>query len=305
VVLQTLVAETVQFLRASIPSSIEIRQRFEAESTGVFADPTQLNQVLVNLCTNAAQAMKQGGVLTIRIAEVEVDEAAASRNPDLRPGPYALVSIADTGTGMSPEILARIFEPFFTTKPGGEGTGLGLSVVHGIVQNHDGAVAVRSVEGEGSTFDVYLPRIPVAAESGQAETGEAAGGTASVLFVDDEPMIRELASESLSMLGYRVETAVNGGDALEKFRAAPGAFDLVVTDYTMPDMNGIDLAEKLVGIRPGIPIILCSGFMPALTPAGVKESIIRRFLLKPLTMKELGSAIRECLQGKAPESPPG
>jgi PAS domain S-box-containing protein len=296
VVLQPLVRETMQFLRASIPSSIEIRQAIEAESTGVLADATQLNQVLVNLCTNAAHAMKGGGVLTVRLAEVEVDEEVASALPGLRTGPYALLSVADTGTGMTPEVKARIFEPFFTTKAKGEGTGLGLSVVHGIVQNHEGVVSVRSVEGQGSTFDIYLPRIEIAEEAGARGAEALPRGSESVLFVDDEPMIRDLASESLSLLGYRVVTAVNGADALARFQAAPDAFDIVVTDYTMPDMNGIALAEKLVGIRPGLPIVLCSGFMPALTPAGVKGDNIRRFLMKPLTMRELGTAIRELLQ---------
>jgi Na+/proline symporter/signal transduction histidine kinase/CheY-like chemotaxis protein len=304
VLLQGLVRETMQFLRASIPASVELRQKIAPEPTGVFGDATQLNQVLVNLCTNAAQAMRGGGVLTVRLSPVDVDEAMAATHPGLRVGPHALLSVSDTGTGMSRAVQARIFEPFFTTKPKGEGTGLGLSVVHGIVQNHDGIITVYSEEGKGSTFNVYLPRVAVSSGGAEAAAETPPSGNEAILFVDDEPMIRELAVESLSLLGYDVTAAVNGTDAMEKFRESPKKFRIVVTDYTMPDMNGVVLSGMIHKLEPGLPVILCSGYMPTLSAEEVKSHGIRRFLLKPLTIKELGKAVHSCLHGGEDCVPP-
>jgi CheY-like chemotaxis protein len=259
----------------------------------LFADPTQMQQVLMNLCTNAAHAMEpEGGVLRISLADAHIDEGSALLEPGLVPGDYVRLSVADTGHGMPPWVLNRIFEPYFTTKETGKGTGLGLSVAHGIVKAHGGAFKVSSAVQQGTVFDVYLPMV----KAEEQEAGKAdlplVGGTGRVLFVDDEPALTLMGRKILGRLGYTVQTANTPVEALEAVRADPAGFDLVITDLTMPEMTGTELAEKLLAIRPDLPVVLCTGFSDRVNDDTLKAMGVRGLLLKPLTIQELAHAVR-------------
>ena len=245
--------EGLKMLRASLPSTIEIRQRIQGDSGKILANPTQVHQVLVNLCTNAAYAMQEeGGVLGIDLARMDMDAATAALHPDLRPGPYVRLTVSDTGHGIAPEVVERIFDPYFTTKEKGEGTGLGLAVVHGIVSDYGGAIEVNSKPGEGSKFHVYFPRIEldVREESETVETLPT--GHERILLVDDEESLVEMGKEMLEYLGYSVVRKTSSIDALALFRQEPDGFDLLITDMTMPVMTGDKLAREVTKIRsPG------------------------------------------------------
>jgi len=259
--------------------------------------------VLINLCANAAHAMREtGGRLEVRLEAVEVDEALTAQHPELPPGPYACITVIDTGHGMRREVLERIFEPFFTTKEPGEGTGMGLALVHGIVTNHGGTVRVASVVGQGTTFTVYLPR---SADIGQAEASQQGKHLPSalpeaerVLFVDDEPSLASLGQAILERLGYEVVVCTSSTKALEVFGAAPQRFDLVITDQTMPHMTGERLAQALRRLRPDIPIILCTGFSHVMHAERAQELGIDAFLMKPLAMQELAQTIQQVMAAR-------
>ncbi|MBI5186420.1 MAG: response regulator [Nitrospinae bacterium] len=288
--------EALKLLRASIPSTIEIRENIDLRSDIALADPTQIHQVVMNLCTNAAYAMREkGGVLGIELKPFEVDPDFASSHVSLREGEYLRLTVSDTGHGMEKAILERIFEPFFTTKKRGEGTGLGLAAVYGIVKNLGGAVSVYSEPGRGTSFHVYLPRATEKEAEEMAFLRPIPRGTERILFVDDEEMLVEMGQRTLERLGYKVTAKAGSLEALEAFRAAPADFDLVITDQTMPNMAGDALARELLGVRPDIPIILCTGFSHAVTPEKAKALGIREFLMKPLLARELGEAIRRAL----------
>ncbi len=294
-----IVKETLNLLRVSIPSTVEIRSRIESRNM-VLADPTQIHQVLLNLCGNAAHAMSEtGGVLDVKLADVDVDADFASRCPPMRSGAYLKLTVSDTGHGMSEEVLARIFDSYFTTKKIGEGTGLGLAVVQGIVKNHGGVIAVESQPGKGSTFDVFLPRYESrecdAAAPVEGSSGGLPGGRECILFVDDEESLCYLGRELLSLLGYEVVTRKSGVEALNAFQARPDKFDLVITDFTMPKMTGLDLAEQLIAVRADIPVILCSGDIPSITPEKVEDLGIRELIAKPMVINDLAAAIRRVL----------
>lgn len=290
-----IVREALHFLRASLPSTIAIRERITSDSALVPADPTQIHQVLMNLCSNAAHAMRETG------GELEVSLAAANFDPEdfepaLLPGPYVKLTVKDTGHGMEREVMDRIFDPYFTTKGPGEGTGMGLSVVHGIVANHGGSIGVRSKPGVGTTFEVFIPRIDHAPESNESEACEPLPvGTEQILLVDDEEIIVEMEQLMLERLGYQVTATTGSLEALEAFRAAPGRFDLVITDQTMPNMTGAELCKKLLSIRPDIPIILCTGFSDLVTPEKAQAMGIGAFMRKPPARRELARAIRRLL----------
>ncbi|OPY70849.1 MAG: Blue-light-activated protein [Syntrophorhabdaceae bacterium PtaU1.Bin034] len=297
--LGSVVKETVKLLRASLPATVDIRTNVNKESGFVLADLTQMQQVVMNLCTNAAFAMRQkGGKMVIDLSDFAFSSQEKAPYPDLAPGSYVKLTVSDTGEGMTPAVAERIFDPFFTTKPKGEGTGLGLSVVHGIVTSHGGAITVSSEPGEGSTFDIYLPKY----QEDQSETsgngdGEGAvpGGRETILFVDDEEALADLGSEILGELGYNVVTRTNSRDALALFRLDPSRFDLVVTDQTMPDLTGIDLAREVMVVKPDIPVILCTGFSHLVDADSARAAGIRGFVVKPLTKKEIALAIRKVL----------
>lgn len=294
------VTELVEMLRATVPPSIEIETR-SVQDCVVMADYTQLHQVLMNICTNAVQAMQgERGLLEIALDQVELDENSARLVHDIKPGLYQRITITDNGRGIPPGVLERIFDPFFTTKKKGEGTGLGLSVAHGIIKNHNGKITAYSEPGKGTTFSIYLPVL-----QSQDETGAAAPtaarlptGTESILYVDDEELLTEVGSHILGALGYRVNGLVSSLAALEAFRKNPAAYDLVVTDLNMPKMTGVELAREIHGIRSDIPIILCTGFSERVS-ADVYQNIgVRKLIMKPIVAKEIAKVVRGVLDQK-------
>jgi|GEM_PF-698053 len=297
--IKLLLKEAIKFLRSSIPTTVEINQNLTEESCNIIADPTQMHQVIMNLCTNASHAMKEtGGTLKIALANVELAKDEIPNHPDLQTGHYVKLTISDTGHGIDPALIQRIFDPFFTTKSVDEGTGLGLSVVYGIVKSHGGIINVYSEPDKGAAFHVYLPRITYGEDMKVDRRKPVTGGTERILFVDDEPALVDLGRRMLSSLGYVVESVLSSVEALDKFNTKPDSFDLVITDMTLPKMTGIDLSRKLLEIRPGIPIILCSGIKEPETEAQAKSLGIKAYIMKPLTKRELANAIRNTLDGE-------
>jgi len=294
-----IVKEALKLLRASLPTTIDIRQDIKSQSGLISGDPTGIHQVLMNLSTNAGHAMREkGGVLEVRLVDEDLDAGAASVHPDLKPGPYLTLTVSDTGCGMDPEVMERIFDPYFTTKEVGEGTGMGLAVVHGIVESHGGAVAVDSTPGKGATFQVFFPRI-------KTEEVEEAGiveplptGRERVLFVDDEKALVDIGKQILERLGYEVVARTSSIEALEAFKAQPHRFDLVITDQTMPNMTGEDLAKELMRIRPDIPVILCTGYSHMISEDKAKAMGIRAFIMKPILRHDIAQTIRRVLDQK-------
>ena len=298
-VLLSPIAENVaSLLRASLPETIEIRLDLQTGTGTVYADPTQIYQVLMNLCTNAAHAMREkGGILDVSLSEVEMDAAALAGLPEISPGDYLRMTVSDTGEGMSPEVLDRIFDPYFSTKERGEGTGLGLSVIHGIMKSHGGAITVRSKPRKGTTFHVYLPLLKHRAEL-EEQIGvfePLPGGNERILFVEDEEDMVFLVGQLLESLGYEVITRANGMDALSLFREQPDRFDLVITDMTLPGMRGERLAEQIKKIRHDTPIILCTGFGEDITEERARKMGIGEIILKPLVNIDLTKTIRKVL----------
>ena len=295
--IKILIKETVKFLRSSISSAIEIRQQITDESCNILADPTQMHQFIMNLCTNAAHAMKRtGGILNIELSNVELAQGDLPHLPDLQPGHYVKLAVSDTGHGIDPDNIQRIFDPFFTTKSKDEGTGLGLSVVFGIVKSHGGFINVASKLDQGATFNVYLPGIIHEEITNVPIQGKVIGGKERILFVDDEPALVDMGKRMLSSLGYDVTGVLNSVDAMNLFYSEPQRFDLVITDMTLPKMNGIVLSRKILKIRPEIPIILCSGIREDSTEEQARALGIRSYLTKPLTKRELAHAIRQALE---------
>lgn len=292
------VEEGLKLLEASLPTTIEICQEIEYSSCTVIADPTQIHQVLVDLCVNATHAMREkGGVLEVSLADVELDADAVAQYPNLSPGSYLRLSVRDTGCGIDPQIIDRIFEPYFTTKGLAEGTGMGLAVVHEIVKSHGGMITVQSELGKGTTFHLFLPRI----ESEVTPEAEASGplptGNERILFLDDEEATVDMVIQTLERLGYEVTATTSSIEALEVFQAQPNKFDLVITDQTMPNMTGEQLSKELMRIRPDIPIILCTGYSEQITEEKAKSMGIREFVMKPLVARELAETVRKVLDG--------
>ncbi|OPX93957.1 MAG: Blue-light-activated protein [Syntrophorhabdus sp. PtaB.Bin006] len=295
--LSAIMKETLKLLRASIPTTIRIEDRIQDESDLILADPTQIQQVLMNLSTNAAYAMRdKGGMLSLelnecRLAEGEIPEAPSGR--------YMRLAVRDTGVGIQPDVIDKIFDPFFTTKQREEGTGLGLSVVHGIVHQCEGHITVESEPEKGTTFNVYFPKIME--ESAENVPAEEAipRGRERILFIDDEEMLVEMGQGLLEKVGYEVVTTTSSIEALSLIRDDPSQFDLVITDQTMPDITGISLAREILVVRPDIPIILCTGHSESVSSEKVKEMGIREFLMKPLTKRELVGAIGRVLDANS------
>jgi len=288
--------EALRLLRAAIPASIEIDAVVDPNLPPVLADATQIHQVVMNLASNAAAAMAGGpGRLRVRCSEVELDAATAT-DAGVSAGRFVSLSIEDSGCGMPPEILERIFDPFFTTKGPGEGTGLGLSVVHGIVRAHEGVILVDSRVGEGSVFRIYFPALaehePLRPRT-RATTHEGHGE--HVLCVDDEPALIELLRDQLIALGYRVTAHVSPLEALADFLAHPLDFDVMLTDLTMPGMSGADLAERILKVRPDLPIVMATGYGNVMTEDRARDMGLRPLLYKPFTMSVLGDAIQDAL----------
>jgi PAS domain S-box-containing protein len=291
-----IVKEAVTLLRASIPTTIEIRQHVDPRDMVALANHTQIHQIIMNLCTNASHAMrKQRGILEIKLTRSEIAADSPLISLELTSGAYLKLEISDTGHGIDHANLNRIFDPFFTTKEVAEGTGLGLSVVYGIVKNHNGAITVDSVLGSGSTFTVYLPALQHQDAKEELVTEVIHRGNESILFVDDEPMIAALGSEMLRKSGYNVTYSTDSAQALEIFTENPDAYDLVITDMTMPCMTGIDLAKDIWAIRPDAPVILCTGYSNMIDEEQAKKEGVRRFIMKPLRNRELTKAVRDVL----------
>jgi two-component system cell cycle sensor histidine kinase/response regulator CckA len=290
-----IVNEALKLLRASLPSTIQMQNTIQS-NLAVMSDPTNIHQVIMNLCTNASHAMqKNGGLLEVNLLDVELDEDFAKQHPGITPGKFVELTVSDTGHGMAPEVLDRIFDPFFTTKKKGEGTGMGLSVVHGIVKSHGGTLTVESYPEKGTVFKAFIPAI----ESEWVPQNESADlmvtGREHILFVDDEAFQADIAQQMLSRLGYRLTTCTSSNGALELFRQSPQEFDLVITDMTMPHMPGDVLARELISIRPDIPIIVCTGYSDRMDSEIADEIGIRELVMKPVVMKEIAQIIRRVL----------
>ena len=293
--LPEVVTEALQLVRGSAPPAVQVIAHLDGDARFILADATQLYQVVMNLCTNAVQAMGDaGGELLVTVGAVHADAEFARRHPPLREGECVRLTVADTGPGMPQGVMDRLFEPFFTTKAPGVGTGLGLSVVHGVVQNHEGAIVVESRPGAGTTFEVYLPAVGAPSGVGELPVSDKVTNPAlgrRILFVDDEASIARLAQVMLKSLGHTATTFGNPADGLAALQAEPGGFDLVITDLTMPGMTGVDLARGIRQVRSDIPIILSSGYADEVPEETLKGLGIVEVLPKPFQMQTLGGAV--------------
>ncbi len=291
-----IVKEALKLLRASLPSTIEIRQHIEAKTGIVGANPTQIHQVLMNLCTNSAHAMREnGGILEVGLRNLEIGSSEADEYLNLPPGTYLRLSISDTGHGMSAEVRERVFDPYFTTKKKGDGTGLGLAVVHRIVKDHGGTITVYSEPGRGTTFHVYLPVIEHSLEPQKEIESPLPRGHERILFVDDEPTLVNIGKQMLEGLGYEVIARTSSIEGLQLFKAQPERFDLVITDMTMPHLTGDRLSQEIMKICPDIPVILCTGFSERITKQKAGEMGIKAFAMKPIVIQDLAMTVRKVL----------
>jgi PAS domain S-box-containing protein len=293
-----IVEEVVNLLRATIHPNIEIGSKIEADRV-VMGDSSQLHQVVMNICTNSVQAMQDdGGLLEITLDTIEIDPKSAELVSELTSGTYQRITISDTGHGMTNDVLDRIFEPFFTTKEQGSGTGLGLSVAHGIIKKHGGKTTAYSELGKGSTFSIYLPVMEtgIDAESKAKAPLETPKGNESILFVDDEELLVDVGSQVLASLGYQVTCYTSALKALGAFKRDPQGFDVVLTDMNMPKLSGLDLANELIKIRPDIPIVLCTGFSERISASQSESLGIRKIIMKPMVARDIALAVREVLE---------
>ncbi|MCP4623066.1 MAG: response regulator [bacterium] len=296
--LTPVVKEVLKFMRASLPTSIEIRQKLKG-TPAVLADPTQIHQVIMNLCTNAGQAMHdKSGILEVGLEMMELDSEFTGRYPGLQPGAHIKLTVSDTGHGISSELAERIFDPFFTTKERGEGTGMGLSVVHGIVKSHGGIITVYSNPGKGSIFIIFLPAIERGPEQDIMPEKALTGGTESILFIDDEKPLVKLGESMLGAFGYKVTGVSSSTEALERFRQNPDQFDLIITDLTMPNITGDRLAKEFLKIKPDIPIILCTGFSASIDENTAIAMGMRAFVKKPILRRHISETIRKVLDSE-------
>lgn len=291
------IKEGIRFLRSALPANIVIQSEIQENLPDVEADPTQMHQVLMNLATNAGHAMREkNGILTIRLKALEIESDFASTHPPLLPGPHVHLQISDNGHGMPPDVLQRIFEPFFTTKPQGEGTGLGLSVVYGIVKAHGGSIHVYSQPGVGTTFHLYFPASPSAAAAVEAAREEMPCGKGErILFVDDAPTMCRLAEQILARLGYVVTSLTSPEEAINLFGWDSHSFDLIITDFTMPGVNGIELLDAIRKIKPNIPVVLSSGLLSAELHAIAQHKGVKVFVPKPFTPSMLAMAVNRAI----------
>jgi len=292
-----IIKETVKLLRSTLPPNIRVREDIAEECPYVIADPSQIHQIIMNLCTNAYHAMEdKGGILTVGLKPICIGEKDRKPCPDMFPGKYLKISVSDTGCGMTREVMERIFDPYFTTKETGKGTGLGLAIVHGIVKAHEGHISVYSQLGKGTVFEICLPRQDkMTAVPAFISEGPAPGGNERVLLVDDELSIVRMLQSMLEELGYRVKARTSSVEALAAFQAGPENFDLIITDLTMPNMSGMELSKEVTEIRKEIPVILCTGFSEILSEEKQRAVGIRKIIMKPVVRMELAKVIREVL----------
>lgn len=289
--------EAIKLLRATLPATIEIQQHIDVELDMVAADATQIHQILMNLCTNASHAMqKNGGVLDINLDEIEFDSKIKIQYPAIMEGKYLRLTVSDTGHGIPKEEIEQIFDPYFTTKEKGEGTGLGLAVVHGIVKSHNGHIRVYSKPGKGTTFHIYLPLIKTISIKEVVTTfDDLPTGNEHILFVDDELQIIDVQKQILEKLGYTVTAITSGLEALEAFQSDQNSFDVLITDMTMPKMTGDKLIQQIKKIRPDIPVVLCTGFSEKIDEAKASDLDIDAFILKPVDKTKLAETLRKVL----------
>ncbi len=289
-------AEALKLLRASIPTTVEIRSDLASDGT-VMADPGEIHRILVNLCTNSYLAMRErGGLLTIGLREISLDDGFCAGHPGVRPGRFMRLTVADTGHGMPPEVMARIFDPYFTTRAGEGGTGMGLAVVHGIVSKRGGAITVESEPGRGATFDIYLPLAAGETAMDKDALKVPLQGTGRILVVDDDLQISELMERQLTILGYQVKAFTGSPAALAAFEKEPDAFDLVITDMTMPGMTGDLLMFRLRAIRPDIPVVLCTAYSEWMPPEKARALGVDEFVAKPYALADLSRVIRRLIE---------
>ena len=294
----TVVKESLKLMRASIPTMIDIQQSIPAKPSTIFGDPTEIHQIVINLCNNASHAMKEtGGILKVEISEVSLNEDSAFRYEALSPGDFVRLTVKDSGEGITPDVLENVFEPYFTTKEFGEGNGMGLSVVYGLVKKCKGAIKIDSIVGKGTTVEVLFPKIEEETPAEEKIEGELPKGNERILLVDDDPSIVSMICQMLERFGYTVTSMTDSTTALERFKSAPDDFDLVITDMSMPKMSGDQLAAELMKIRKDVPILLCTGHSDAVDEKKARQIGIKGFAMKPLDMSKLASAVREALDG--------
>jgi len=297
--LEPIVDEALKLLRGTLPATVEIQKTIEEDMPPIMADTAQMHQIIMNLCTNASHAMREhGGILKVGLRRVALGTFRPTWQYALKSWDYVELTVADTGHGMDPETVARIFEPYFTTKHGGDGTGLGLATVHGIVSLYEGAIHVDSSPGSGTTFTILLPVCPgdaVIPDLADEQCMLQHGNHARILVVDDEESITKMIETTLTWLGYRVEAFTSSIKAYETFKEDPERYDAVITDQTMPTMPGTELARRLLEIRPGIPIIMCSGYSASVDTDGAKALGIREYLMKPIAGRALAAVLQKHL----------
>ena len=293
---QPILKEAIKLIRSSIPTTISVEQNIEDGCGAIKADPTQLHQIIMNLCTNSYQAMEEhGGILSITLDRTELTTDDLRDEPSLIPGSYVQLTIADTGPGINPDIQKHIFDPYFTTKEVGKGTGLGLSVVHGIVKNHGGMISADSKVGEGTTFHVFFPELIEMIEENVVAAHSMPTGNERILFVDDERLLADMGKQLLERSGYSVTALTSSREALEMFRAQPDQFDLVITDQTMPGLTGVNLAQAIFAIQQNMPIILCTGYSTTISKKKALAMGIREFVMKPMLKNDIAPLIRKVL----------
>jgi len=294
---QPILKEALKLMRSSMPTTISLIQKIEETCGPVLSDPSQIHQIVMNLCTNAYHAMKtQGGILEVQLSEIDIAPGQTEKRSSLYPGLYLSLTVRDTGHGIDPLIMERIFDPYFTTKPPGEGTGMGLALVHGIVKSFGGEIRVTSQPGQGSTFQVLLPRVMEKEQESVLTLPKCIPGQGErILVIDDEEQILDMIELMLQSLNYKVMTKMESIAALEEFRQNPDDFDLVITDQTMPGLTGFELSKRMLAIRKNIPIVLCTGFSELVNEELVKAVGIRKFTLKPILKSQLSVLIREIL----------
>lgn len=297
--IQLLIKEGLKMIRASIPTTISITEDIDSMSGVVLADPSQVHQILMNLCTNAYHAMEEtGGVLSVTLKSVLIWPDEEKRSTHATPGEYLELTVSDTGCGIGPDIIDKIFDPYFTTKGVGKGTGMGLAIIHGILADYGGWITVESQLGQGTTFHVFFPVVVGEATPETDEPEDIPRGNERILFVDDEELLAEMGKQMLERLGYRVTVRHDGLEALEIFKNTPGEFDLVITDQTMPGITGSELSRLMIQVRPDIPIILCTGYSNLIDEDSAKALGIKEFALKPLTKGTIAKLIRKVLNGE-------
>jgi len=296
--IQPIIKETLKFIRASLPSNIEIQTAIKEDCGLVMADTTQIHQIIMNLCTNAYHAMREkGGVLKISLDEINISTENSDIYTGIRHGDYLKITVSDTGIGMNDKVKEKIFSPYFTTKSVGEGSGLGLSVVYGIVQEYKGEIRFQSEHDNGAIFEIFLPLLKSCKSSLITESSlPAPKGIEHILLVDDEEAITDMMQQMLRKLGYNVTARCSSLDALDIFYEKPEIFDLVITDMTMPKMTGLELAKALKKIRDNIPVILCTGYSELITEEKMKKSGICRLIMKPVSKNKMAETIRLVLE---------